>query len=143
MLSQASLVTHTELLQHPTRSGIAREMMGVDTVQSELLETKANHFPARFGAIALPPKRNTNPVTHFGRRMHRVELQADGSAELLGVANYVCKNSRLLLFPLGPECGNPLLSHAVLIRMGNQQRGVGDLPSPSQTLHLGCIVQSE
>ncbi len=65
MLSSATLMFHAELLQDPSRSGIAREVIGMDAIEPQRLESVPHNGTACFCTKAFVPIGSSNPEPYL------------------------------------------------------------------------------
>src|SRR5262245_40838585 len=60
VLAQTTFVAHPNSLEHATGSGIAPEVMCMNSVQTERFKSETEHRPRRFRAIAFSPERHAD-----------------------------------------------------------------------------------
>ncbi len=143
VLAQPTFVTHSQFLHDPTRGGIVAEVVRMDAVEAEFAKGVSQHGVSRFCAVAAAPIRFADPITQFGVFLREVEGQADGPDEFAAVLPYNGKYNlptSFEAFLMGPD---PLLGHAVFVRVGDVLRRRRDGTVTREELHARRVTQIE
>src|SRR5690606_31424619 len=120
VLAKGAFVGHTELRHHPSRSFVARKVMGHHAVQIALCKGIIDHKPARLRHVAVVPVWHADPVAKFSMIASDVDSQSNCANECTVLtANDRPHRSSTFGKAVLLRC-NPPLGLATWIRMRDQ-----------------------
>src|SRR5215216_4380545 len=117
VLAAGTFVAHPDLSQDTPRGWVAGEVPRMDPVEAQLLEPVAYDLPGCLGGVAPAPVGHTKPVTDLCVNVLGVYRQLDGAAQRAALTKRDGEGDRLTGLVRGTVRGDPLLGHAVLVRV--------------------------
>src|SRR5215216_2043646 len=143
VLRSGALVTHPDLLHHPSRGWVAPQVLRVDAVQPYPLEPVAHDLPGGLRGVPTAPVRPPYPVAQLGVVVSGVRVQRDGTYQLTFLAQNDGPGEGFPCLVGGTEKSDPLLGHAVFVGVGHDRKRTRHLPFADEALHVKCVLRRE